>query len=65
MPDREKSIERLQRQIAAIAELRDKYQQWDEFKKWHRNSEVVIEKIFALPADISKISTKSTTPLWS
>jgi hypothetical protein len=46
MPDRSKSVERLKRQIAAIEQLRNKYEQWDEFKKWHRDTEVVIEKIF-------------------
>lgn len=46
MPDKSRSIARLQRQIAAIEHLRESYGEWDAFKSWHRDTEVVIERIF-------------------
>lgn len=46
MPDKSKSIERLKRQIAAVAPLRQQYGDWDVHTKWCRDTEVVIERVF-------------------
>jgi hypothetical protein len=46
MLSKEKAIEKLHQQIAVILELKKKVRFCPEFKKWHRDTQVLIEKIF-------------------
>lgn len=46
MADKNKSIQRLKRQIDAIQPLRQTEEDSEDFTKWYRNTEVTIEKIF-------------------
>jgi len=46
MIPKSEAVERLKRQIARIADVGQQPQFSSEFKKWHRDTEVVIEKIF-------------------
>lgn len=43
---KEQALERLYRQISQIDEIKTKPRFSAEFKKWHRDTEVIIEKIF-------------------
>ncbi|MGB3491139.1 MAG: hypothetical protein WBA57_00315 [Elainellaceae cyanobacterium] len=46
MISKEKAIEKLHQQIAAIPELKKKVRFSPEFKKWQRDTQVLIQKIF-------------------
>ena len=46
MLSKEKAIEKLHQQISVISELKKKVRFCPEFKKWHRDTQVLIEKIF-------------------
>ncbi len=46
MVSKEKAIEKLNQQIAAIPELKKKVRFSPEFKKWERDTQVLIQKIF-------------------